>query len=153
MESKRKKLHQLLDQLPEDTLDRSEQALNYCLNPTQQLQKIDRAKQHVKATAIRKLEEHSRRTGRGVIAGVGSGSGSFMPDGDYCGSMTAWDDDGPVTYHLRSFRGHIFEVFERLELTDDATRLVLKQRVIGPTGQEQLLMAVMPVSARGTAGG
>lgn len=40
-----------------------------------------------------------------------------MPTGEFNSSISAWDD-GQVTYHLRRFSGYMFEVYERLEISE-----------------------------------
>jgi hypothetical protein len=144
MDSKRQELHKMVDELPNDVLQRAEQALKYCVNPTARQFTIKQAKEHVRAMAMNNLKEHAKRTGRGFITGLGSGGGMTMPTGDFHSSMSAWDE-GPVTYHLRGFSGYTFEMYERLELAKDGTKLVLTQRIVGPNGTEQLLTANMPV--------
>lgn len=64
---------------------------------------------------------------------------------DYSGSMSAWDN-GPITYHLKIFGGHMFEIYERLAIANDGTKLTLTQRVVGPSGAEQELRADLPVA-------
>lgn len=59
--------------------------------------------------------------------------------------MSAWDN-GPATYHLKIFSGHMFEIYERLEMANDGTRLMLTQRVVGPSGAEQELRADISVA-------
>jgi hypothetical protein len=134
----------MIDELPEEALQRAEQALKYCANPAETRLTIGQAKERVRAMSMKCLEEHSKRTGHGFITGIGSGSGATMPTGDFNSSMIAWDD-GPVTYHLRRFSGYMFEMYESLELAKDGKSLVLAQRIVGPNGTEQRLTANMPV--------
>jgi hypothetical protein len=144
MESKRQELHKIVDELPEDVLDRAEQALRYCANPAQTQFTLAQARRRVREMSLKRLEEHSKQTGRGFVFGSGSTSRT-TPTGDFSSSMTAWDN-GPITYHLRRFSGHQFEVYERLELATDGRKLVLSQRIVGPDGAEQLLTANMPIA-------
>jgi hypothetical protein len=143
MDAKRQELHKLLDDLPDDALARAEQALQYCANPAQTRFTLAQAQRRVREMSTRRLQELSKQTGTGFIS-VESSVGSTTPAGDFTCSMGAWDN-GPVTYQLRRFSGHQFEVYERLELAKDRTALVLTQRIIGPNGAEQLLTATMPV--------
>jgi len=75
-------------------------------------------------------------------------NGMTKPDGDFRGSMSAWDGQRPITYHMVIFTGHKFEIFEHLEMANDNTELMSTQRVVGPTGGEQVLTAKMPVFNR-----
>ena len=135
----------MIDELPDDALQRAEQALKYCANPGATRLTIEKAKERVGAMSMKRLEEHGKRTGHGFITGIGSGVGATMPAGDFQSSMSACDD-GPITYYLRGFSGYMFEIYERLELAKDEARLVLTQRIVGPNGSEQMLIANMPVS-------
>jgi hypothetical protein len=145
MDKRRQTLHQLVDDLPEDALRRAEQALKYCEDPIERQRTVERARERLRAKVIQRLHESGKKTGRSYIGGgVGSGSTIVMPDGDFRSSMSGWDD-GPVTYYLRGFRGNMFEIYERLELAKDGTKLVLTQRVVGPNGAEQVLTADMPL--------
>lgn len=141
MDDKRQELHRMLDELPDDALQRTERALKYCANPAEMRFTIEQAKERLREVSMRMHEVQSKRTGRGFIS-----VGSENAIGDFSSSMSAWDD-GPVTYHLRRFEGYTFEMYERLELANDETKLVLTQLIIGPNGTEQLLTADMPVPA------
>jgi hypothetical protein len=143
MEDKRQELRKMVDALPDDALQRAEQALKYCANPAETRLTIAQAQERVRTRSMKRLEEYSKRVGHGFIT-VGSGSAGTMPTGDFHSSMSAWDD-GPVTYHLRRFQGYLFEMYERLELAEDRKKLVLTQRIVGPNGTEQLLTANIPV--------
>lgn len=144
MDRRRQQLHEIVDQLPDGTLERAVRALEYCANPAGTRMTIEQAKERVRAMSMKSLEEHSKRTGHGFITSVGSGGSRMMPTGDFNSSMSAWDN-GPITYHLRRFNGCQFEMYERLELAKDATELVLTQRIVGPNGTEQLLTAHISV--------
>ena len=145
MDGKRQELHRMLDELPDDALQRTERALKYCANPAEIRFTIAQAKERLREVSMSMLrmprmsEEQSKRTGFISV-------GSENETGDFSSSMSAWDD-GPVTYHLRRFRGYTFEMYERLELANDGTKLVLTQLIIGPNGTEQLLTADMPIPA------
>lgn len=145
MDSTRQALHNLVDDLPDEALQSAEAALKYCMNPGGQRLTIDKARERVLARARQNLEEHTKRLGHGLITGVGSGSGGTMANGDFHHSMLAWDD-GPVTYHMRGLSGHVFEMYERLELAKDGSELVLTQKFAAPDGSEQLLTTKLPVS-------
>ena len=141
----REDLHKLVDEVPEDALHRAEQALKYCINPFEQQFKIEQVKERVRERMQKNLEDHARRMGHGFISGIGSGSGMRMVTGEFRSSMTGWDN-GPVTYHLRGFSGHVFEMYERLELATERNKLVLTQRIVAPNGSEQVLIADIPVA-------
>src|SRR5262252_6103717 len=98
MDGKRQELHRMLDELPDDALQRTERALKHCANPAEMRFTIAQAKERVREISMRMHEEQSKRTGRGFIS-----VGSENATGDFSSSMSAWDD-GPVTYHLRRFR-------------------------------------------------
>jgi hypothetical protein len=144
MSDERQQLHKMVDELPDDALQCAERALRYCANLGVTRLTIQRAQERVRALSMKRLEEHSKRIGHGLITSVGSGSGATMPDGDFNSFMIAWDD-GPLTYHLRRFSGVQFEMYERLELAKHGTELVLTQRIVGPKGTEQLLTANIAV--------
>lgn len=134
----RQQLHKMVDELPDGALQCAERALRHCANPGETRLTIQRAQERARALSMKKLAEHSKCIGHGLITSVGSGNGATMPDGDLDSSVLAWDD-GPLTYHLRRFSGVQFEMYERLELAKDGTQLVLTQRIVGPKGTEQLL--------------
>ena len=127
MDGKRQELHRMLDELPDDALQRTERALKYCANPAEMRFTIAQAKERLREVSMSMLrmprmsEEQSKRTGFISV-------GSENETGDFSSSMSAWDD-GPVTYHLRRFRGYTFEMYERLELANDGTKLVLTQLI------------------------
>ncbi len=146
-------LHQLVDALPDDALQQAEQALKYWANPVNWQRTLQQVRERVTAKATERLKTHqkgfARRPGRAFI-GDTSGSTTVTPgDGNFESSMPAWDN-GPITYRLRGFRGHLFEIVERLELVNDGTKLVLTQRVVGPDGAEQVLTANMPLPGSAT---
>jgi hypothetical protein len=120
--------------------------LKYCANPAERRFTIENAKKRVKAMSMKNLPHRVRETGTGFITNIGSGAGATKPNGDFSGSMSAWDN-GPVTYRLQIFRGHTFEIYERLELATDGTALILTQKIVPPTGAEQVLTAKMPLNS------
>jgi hypothetical protein len=80
------------------------------------------------------IEEHSARTGRGVI-GSHITSSSFKPDGDGRASMSTSKGQTLVTFDLRIFRGHRLQIEERLRMADDNKLLLYTQAITGPNGK------------------
>jgi hypothetical protein len=140
MDDKRQELHKLVDALPDETLQGAERALKYGANPGATRVAMARVQGRAKE-ARKRLEEHAKRMGHGLI-GMRSGVGSSAVNGDFHHSV----HDGPVTYHLRCFSGCMFEVYETLELAKDGGRLMLTYRIIGPDAVEQVLTANIPAA-------
>lgn len=129
----------MVDELPEQVLEHAQQALVYCAYPDKLLKTVEQAKQRVRENSLRRLRDLSERTGRGYIHGIGSGGGMTHVDGTHHSSMTAFEDGKDATYHLYIYRGVQFEIIETLE--DDSERIIRRERITGPDGNEQTLTA------------
>lgn len=112
MESKGEELRKIIDELPDEALQRAEQALNYCMDLTGNKVTIEQAKARARERSRKAFEEHAKRIARGFIT-ARTDVQMTMPDGGFRSSMSAWDD-GPVTYQLVGFSGCMFEIYERL---------------------------------------
>lgn len=146
MNELRQQLHQLIDRLPDRTLEHAKTALIYCGNPEKQHMTIEDAKQRAKENSERSLRKYAQRSGRGLISGVGSGGGQTFADGSHHSSMVAFMDGKDATYHLYMFRGTFFEIIETIELSEDRHRIIRTERIKGVDGNEQVLTAELPAS-------
>ena len=146
MNELRKQLHQLLDQLPDRTLEHAKTALIYCGNPEKHRITIENAKRRAKENSERSLREYAERTGRGFISAMGSGGGQTFTDGNHHSSMIAFEDGKDATYHLYMYRGTVFEIIKTIEASEDGHRLIRRERIKGIDGHEHVLTAELPVS-------
>lgn len=140
----RQELHDLVNDLPEHSLERAKNALLYCADPGQQMMNIEKAKQRALENSRRHLQKHAERMGGGFISGVGSGSGSTRIDGTHHSSMVAFEDGKDATVHFYIYQGTPFEVIETLEVSGD--RLIRSERIKGIDGKEHLVTVELPVS-------
>ena len=147
METKRQALHRLVDALPDDSLQSAEQALQYCAHRGERQFTLEYAQRRVREMSAKHTPRNNEQSGVPSLSAT-LANGMTKPNGDFRGSMTGWDGQRPVTYHLFVFRGHKFEIFEHLEMANDDTELMFTQRFVGPTGSEQVMTASMPVSNR-----
>ena len=146
MNELRKQLHQLVDQLPDRSLEHAKTALIYCGNPEKHRMTIENAKRRAKENSERSLREYAERTDRGFISGTGSGGGQTFADGNHHSSMIAFEDGKDATYHLYIYRGTVFEIIETIEASEDGHRLIRRERIKGIDGNEHVLTAELPVS-------
>lgn len=146
MNELREQLHQLVDQLPDQTLEHAKTALIYCGNPEKHRMTIENAKRRAKENSERRLREYAERTGRGFISGMGSGGGQTFADGNHHSSVIAFEDGKDATYHLYMCRGTVFEIIETIEASEDGHRLIRRERIKGIDGNEHVLTAELPVS-------
>ena len=142
----REQLHQLVDSLPDQSLEHAKAALLYCANPEQHRMNIEKAKQHLLQTSQRRLREHAERMGQGFISGIGSGGSMTFTDGTHHSSMIAFEDGKEATVHFYVYRGIPFEITETLEISKDGKRLIRRERITANDGTEQLLTAELPAS-------
>ena len=145
METKRQALHRLVDTLPDDSLQSAEEALKYCANRGERQFTLEYAQRRVREMALKYKTSSIQNAGSPHITSTTS-AGMTKPNGDFRGSMSAWDGQRPVTYYMFIFRGHKFEIFEYLEMGNHNSELVFTQRFVGPTGSEQVLTTKMAVS-------
>ena len=146
MNELRKQLHQLVDRLPDRTLEHAKTALIYCGNQEKHHMTIENAKRRAKENSERSLRAYAERTGRSFISGIGSGGGGTFADGNHHSSMTAFEDGKDATYHLYVYRGTVFEIIETIEASEDGRRLIRTERIKGVDGNEHVLTAELPVS-------
>jgi hypothetical protein len=146
MSDLREQLHQLVDKLPDQTLEHAKTALVYCGNPEKHRMNIENAKRRAKENSERRLQEYAERTGRGFVS-VGVAGGHTFADGNHHSSMVAFEDGKDATYHLYMYRGTMFEIIEAIELSEDGQRLIRRERIKGIDGIERVLTAELPVSA------
>jgi hypothetical protein len=146
MNELREQLHQLVDRLPDRTLEHAKTALIYCANPEKHRMTIENAKRRTKEISERHLQEYAERTGRGFISDVGSGGGRTLADGNHHSSMIAFEDGKDATYHLYMYRGTVFEIIETIEASEDGQRLIRRERIKGIDGNEHVLTAELPVA-------
>jgi hypothetical protein len=137
----------MVDELPEQVLERAQQTLAYCAYPDKLRSTVEQAKRRVLERSQRNLREFAERTGRGYISGIGGGSGFTEADGTHHSSMIAFEDGKDATYHLYIYRGVTFEILETLEESDDRQRIIRRERVTAPDGTEQTLTAEMRKTA------
>lgn len=137
--SRRDDLHRMVDELPDDKLECAQRALVHCVYPEQLHLTIEQARRRVLENSKRRLREYAERTGQGFVSSVGSGGGSTNVIGNHHSSMVAFEDGKDATYHLYIYNGTKFEIIETLE--DDGQRIMRGEKVIGPAGTEQVLMA------------
>jgi hypothetical protein len=142
MDELREQLHQLVDKLPDQTLEHARTALVYCGDPEKHRLNIENAKQRAKENSERHLRKHAERTGHGFVSGIGSGVGQSFPDGNHHSSMIAFEDGKDATYHLYVYRGTMFEIIETIEFSEDGQRLI--RRFWGPPNKA----GVMPAERR-----
>jgi len=100
MNELREQLHQLVDQLPDGTLEHAKTALIYCGNQEKHRMTLENAKRRAKETSERSLRAYAERTGHGFISGMGSGGGQTFADGNHHSSMIDFEDGKDATYHL-----------------------------------------------------
>lgn len=122
--SRRDDLHRMVDELPEQVLERAQQTLAYCAYPDKLRSTVEQAKRRVLERSQRNLREFAERTGRGYISGIGGGSGFTEADGTHHSSMIAFEDG-----------------------KDDRQRIIRRERVTAPDGTEQTLTAEMRKTA------
>jgi hypothetical protein len=123
MNELRKQLHQLVDQLPDRTLEHAKTALIYCGNQEKHSMTIENAKRRAKENSERSLRAYAERTGHSFISGIGSGGGQTFADGNHHSSMIAFEDGKDATYHLYMYRGTVFGSSKRLRLLKTVTDL------------------------------
>jgi len=131
--SDRKRLHELVDSLPEAALAVAQGGLeHFQVWPPQQppLQVRALQEQH---------RERMRRSMRpGTVGGGGSGGsywtgpGGRIEYGSYGGHH--WEDDTAVTVTHRFHAGHEVVIEERLRLANEGKRLIYTHEVTGPDG-------------------
>jgi hypothetical protein len=141
--SRRDDLHRMVDELPEQVLERAQQALVYCAYPDKLLLTVEQAKRRVLERSRQRLREFGERTGKGYIGGMGSGGGMTRVDGTHHSSMVAFENGKDATYHLYVYRGVTFEIVETLEESPDGQQIIRRERITGPDGTEQTLTAQM----------
>lgn len=149
MNGLREELHELVDKLPEPTLEHAKNALVYCSNPEKQRMTIEKAKQRAKENSEQHLRRLAERIGHGFISAIGSAAGQTFVDGSHHSSMIAFEDGKEATYHLYIYRGTMFEIVETIEISEDHQRLIRRERIAGVDGTEQTLTAFLPVSPIG----
>jgi len=147
MDDLRRQLHRLVDQLPDQALERARVALDYCSDPEKHRVTIETARRRVRDNAERHLRKTAERTGGGFISAVGSGSGHTFADGNHHSSMVALEDGKEATYHLYVFRGHSFQVVETIEISADGERLIRRERITGANGDERIRTAELPTGS------
>jgi hypothetical protein len=131
----------LVDELPENVLERAQSALVYCAHPDKMRMTVEQAKRRALEMSQRSLREHAERTGRGYISGIGSGGGTTDVVGNHHSSMVAFEDGKDATYHLYIYDGTQFEILETMEESSDSRWLIRRERIMGPDGNEQTLTA------------
>jgi hypothetical protein len=146
MSDLRQELHQLLDTLPDQSLEHAKAALSYCANPEQHRMNIENAKRHLMRRSRQRLQEHAESTGRSFVSGIGSGGGMTHVEGNYHSSMVAFEKGKDATVHFYVFQGVPFEITETLEISDDGQKLIRHERIVSNDGTEQMLTAELPVS-------
>ena len=144
MSDLRQELHQLVDSLPDQSLEHAKKALLYCANPGQQRVNIEKAKQRLLQRSQQRLQEHAERTGHGFISSAGSGGGMTFVDGTHHSSMVAFEDGREATVHFYLYRGIPFEITETIEISEDGKWLIRRERITANDGTEQLLTAELP---------
>ena len=131
----RNSLHNLVDTLPEEALESIERVLQHHQKwPPQPPIDVQKLRDQVRQRFAKMREEHSRKTGRGVVGGF-SGRGHVSSEGDASTSMSGWEGDTHVEVEYRVFRGHELEIEERLRISDDQKSLLYSQSVKGPAGK------------------
>jgi len=144
--SRRDDLHRMVDELPERVLEQAQRALVYCVYPDKLLPTVEQAKRRVLERSERNLREFSERAGRGYMMGMGGG-GETRFDGTHHSSMSAFEDGKDATFHVYIYRGAKFEIIETLEESNDGRRIIRRERITGPDGNEQTLTAEMRKAA------
>lgn len=147
MNDLREQLRRIVDQLPDQALEQARIALEYCSDPEKHRMTIEKAKRRVRESSERHLREAAERTGSGFISAVGTGGGHTFADGNHHSSMAAFEDGKEATYHLYTFRGHIFEVVETVEISADGEHLIRRERITGADGNERVLTVELPTSS------
>lgn len=105
---------------------------------------IEKAKERAQENARRNIQEHIKRTGRGLISSIGSGAGSTRIDGTHHSSMVAFENGEDATIHFYVCCGTPFEVIETLKMSGE--RLIRTERIKGIDQKEHLLTVELPVS-------
>jgi hypothetical protein len=147
MNDLRRELHNTVDQLSDSALEHAKTALDYVAKPGKYRISIERAKERARQNSERHLREWAERTGRGFISGLGSGGGSTAVDGTHHSSMVAFVNGKDARYHIYVFRGHIFEILETIELSDDGRHILRREIITGPDGIEHTVTTEIPTAA------
>lgn len=140
----RQDLHELVDDLPEQSLWRAKNALLYCADPGQQMMTIEKAKQRAVENSRRNIQEYIKRTGRGVISSIGSGSSSTHIDGTHHTSMPAFENGKDARVHVYIHQGIPFEIIETIEISGE--RLIRTERITGLDEKEHVLTVELPIA-------
>jgi hypothetical protein len=134
--TKRDSLHQLVDTLPEASVEPIEQLLQmYQKWPPEPPATVKEMSERMEEDFKKSLQEHAARTGSGTTLSFVRSS-RVSPDGDRSASQRMFEGETAVFVELRVFCGHKLDTEERLRLSDDKQKLVYNQFIKGPNGKE-----------------
>jgi hypothetical protein len=132
----RNSLHQLVDTLPEASVESIERLLQmYQKWPPEPPADVKEMNERMEKDFKKSLEEHAARTGTGKTLSF-TRSTSVSPRGDCSTSQRMWEGETAVNVELRVFCGHKLDTEERLRFSDDKRKLMYSQFVKGPDGKE-----------------
>jgi len=134
--TKRDSLHQLVDTLPEPSVEPIEQLLQvYQKWPPEPPAAVKEMSERMEEDFKKSLQEHAARTGSGTTLSFVKSS-RVSPGGDRSASQRMFEGETAVFVELRVFCGHKLDTEERLRLSDDKQKLVYNQFIKGPNGKE-----------------
>ena len=134
--TKRDSLHQLVDTLPEASVESIEQLLQmYQKWPPEPPAAVKEMSERMEEDFKKSLEEHATRTGSGKTLSFVRSS-RVSPGGDRSASQRMFEGETAVFVELRVFCGHKLDTEERLRLSSDKQKLVYNQFIKGPNGKE-----------------
>ena len=132
----RDSLHQLVDTLPEASVESIEQLLQmYQKWPPEPPAAMKEMSERMEEDFKKSLEEHAARTGSDKTLSFVRSS-SVSSDSDRSVSQRMFEGETAVFVELRVFCGHQLDTEERLRLSDDKQKLVYNQFIKGPNGKE-----------------
>ena len=132
----RNDLKVLIEQLPESSLDRIRQILEYHLHPPETPPEITRMQERSRSWRETVLERF-RETGKpGTIRGMGGGGSLGVHQGTPFGrqGFHYWDGNALVHQTLQFFDDHEIEVMERLSLSPDGATLICDLEISSARG-------------------
>jgi hypothetical protein len=132
----RDSLHQLVDTLPEASVESVERLLQmYQKWPPEPPAGVKEMSERMEQDFTRSLEEHAARTGSDKTLSF-TRTSRVSPGGDRSASQRMFEGETAVSLELRVFCGHKLDTEERLRLSDDKQKLVYNQFIKGPNGKE-----------------
>jgi hypothetical protein len=140
----RSKLHEMIDQLPEEKLRNAEAWLNGVLHPDPRLLAIVSERRQAQEAFMQRVRDTS--SGNGF--GVGGGAFGIGLGGKRNGTMSSsrLEGDTTVKYTMHTFQSQEIETIERFRVDNDSHEIVITRNVTsnGKKHQDEMRFAYTP---------